>query len=676
MGARKKPVTGLGVIVSIAASVSLPAQQGRAPATPREQITSSSTATAKQDPRVESQEGEGEDEVGELEDLGFDGLEDEFLYAREGEVESVSHRKESIRDVPATINVMTGSEMDRSGLRNVAEMLRRFPGTNVGVAQGPAVDFTARGQYATGSTGVLTLVDGVSHYDDVYGINRLDTMPYVSTELDRLEWVRGTGAAIYGANAHKGALALFTRSPRRVGTRVVGGFGERDTAYGEVITAHEVGKGKFLKVVAGAEQYDAFSDSFGNSRQRRVLARQIGKVTFLQDLTEDSHYELEAAFINIDSNVVRVGNSKDFSVQEEHSFFRSRFQSGPVDTTLAAKLSEVDGVAVSPFHTEFAFVDLDSRYTIYDVEEDYLYAGVNLRYVEVQDQGTINGTEDGFLASGYLNCDHNLSDRLRGVVGFRLEAGPNDGQVVFLPRVGATFSLDSQAQHLLRLGYGRSHRNASLFEQHGNLLVPLFGAIPVGSYQGQDIPPEIRNEVEFAYKGSLSERLDIAVTAFHDWYKNPVQIPPDLATTPPSFAITTGEPGRIYGVESELRFMLNEQVTGRATYTYNEAHGSIEAQGIIPEHMATLGFAAEMSGGLRMAVDGAWSDKLIDRGTLGTIFVENDYLTVSGRIAWRPAFMPGEFGLNARNVFNHRHVEAVTGATVGSTVTVDYRVDF
>lgn len=628
-----------------------------------------------------AQQGGGEqDPPAQAEEEEFDlsafgGLEESFLFAREGEVESVTKRRQDIRDVPATIDVLTGDAIRRSGLRNVGEMLRRLPGTYVAVVDSSSVEFAARGTFGSGIATVLTLVDNVSYYDDFYGANRLYSMPYLPSEIDRLEWVRGAGAAIYGANASRGALSIFTRSPRDTGTYFTSGFGERDSHYTDVVSSFEVGESSFLKVVAGIESFDGYRDLTGGTRQADNLTRQMGKVTWLRDFGEDTSLQLEAAFINLDDNTTR--NLSPVPLNEEVSTFRGRLDGPSYYIQFGAQHAASEGSLTTPFETSRTTLDLDSRYNFIEEDGNVLFGGLNLRMVDVNDTGLISRRQRNHVGSLYLHHERDLSERLRGAVGMRLEDGEQSTGVIFLPRASLTYGLNDEHSSSLRMSYGRTASTRSFIEEGISAL--LATGLPFPSQvrvQGDpELREEIRDSVELSYTQSLGESADLVITGFHDWFQNPIAT--ELrAGIPPVLQFVNRENGTVAGVEAQVRWLASEDLSTYLSYTYLDAHRSFNSQGTSPQNSVTLGFAYDATERLSIALDGAWYGSRTNRDFAGeTPFADDEYF-VTGRASYRPKWVPGEFGVNVSNLFNARQRQANDGVIVGSTVTVDYRIDF
>jgi iron complex outermembrane recepter protein len=137
-------------------------------------------------------------------------------------------------DAPNSVTILTGEELRASGVTSIPDFLRRVPGIEV-MAMSPG-DFNVgiRGFNDRLSNKVLVLIDGRSVFFDHIGSTFWPLLPISPSDVERIEVVRGPGAALYGANAFSGVINIITRSPGQGGDQPVvevwGGFPEQGGA--------------------------------------------------------------------------------------------------------------------------------------------------------------------------------------------------------------------------------------------------------------------------------------------------------------------------------------------------------------------------------------------------------------------------------------------------------------
>jgi iron complex outermembrane receptor protein len=150
------------------------------------------------------------------------------------EVTSVSKRPEPLSRAAASVFVITGEDIRRSGARTLPEALRLAP--NLEVAQVNAHDYaiSARGFNSfQAAIKMLVLVDGRSVYSPLHAGVFWDANEVMLEDVDRIEVISGPGGTLWGANAFSGVINIITKNSRDTqGGLVRGTYGSvnRDSA--------------------------------------------------------------------------------------------------------------------------------------------------------------------------------------------------------------------------------------------------------------------------------------------------------------------------------------------------------------------------------------------------------------------------------------------------------------
>ncbi|HTD52961.1 MAG TPA: TonB-dependent receptor, partial [Thermoanaerobaculia bacterium] len=113
-------------------------------------------------------------------------------------------------DLGAATTVITRDQIEKRGLRTVAEALRTVPGLDL-VQSGDTGAITSVLLRGSNSNHTLLLIDGVrmnSPYFAGYDFSTLTT-----ENVERIEIVRGPFSALYGSDAIGGVIQIFTRAP-------------------------------------------------------------------------------------------------------------------------------------------------------------------------------------------------------------------------------------------------------------------------------------------------------------------------------------------------------------------------------------------------------------------------------------------------------------------------------
>ena len=126
--------------------------------------------------------------------------------------------------VPLTISVIDQEAIQASSESALLPVLsERVPGlfvtekgiTGFGVSEGAAGTINIRG-VGSGNK-VLVLFDGQPQWAGLFGHSLPDT--YVTSDVERVEVIRGPGSLLYGSNAMGGVINIITRKHHQAGRR-------------------------------------------------------------------------------------------------------------------------------------------------------------------------------------------------------------------------------------------------------------------------------------------------------------------------------------------------------------------------------------------------------------------------------------------------------------------------
>jgi iron complex outermembrane receptor protein len=174
-------------------------------------------------------------------------------------VRSVSREEQDLLRTPAAVYVITQDDIRRSGVSDLAELLRMVPGLNVTRINSSTWAIGSRGFSAQYSTKLLVLVDGRSVYDPGFSGVFWHLLNLRLEAIERIEVIRGPGATMWGANAVNGVISITTKSAA-------------DTT------------GASIRASVGSDRPgDAaahFGDEIGDNASYRVFARQTSRSDF------------------------------------------------------------------------------------------------------------------------------------------------------------------------------------------------------------------------------------------------------------------------------------------------------------------------------------------------------------------------------------------------------------
>jgi vitamin B12 transporter len=133
-----------------------------------------------------------------------------------------------LQEIANSVTVITAEEIERAQRRTVPDLLMTQPGLNVVQTGGPGGQ-TAVFIRGTNANHVKVLLDGIDISDPTVPNGAVDLGHVLTSNIDRVEILRGPQSGLYGANAIGGVIYLTTRKgegpAKATGTLEAGSYG-------------------------------------------------------------------------------------------------------------------------------------------------------------------------------------------------------------------------------------------------------------------------------------------------------------------------------------------------------------------------------------------------------------------------------------------------------------------
>ena len=127
-------------------------------------------------------------------------------------VSSVSRQDEQLARAAASVYVIQGAEIARSGATTLPEALRLAPNLQVARIDAGAYAISARGFLSSLSNKLLVMIDGRSVYSPLFSGVFWEMQDVALEDVERIEVVSGPGGMAWGTNAVNGVINIITRS--------------------------------------------------------------------------------------------------------------------------------------------------------------------------------------------------------------------------------------------------------------------------------------------------------------------------------------------------------------------------------------------------------------------------------------------------------------------------------
>jgi iron complex outermembrane receptor protein len=467
-------------------------------------------------------------------------------------VTSVSRRPERLSDAAASIFVITGDEIRRSGATNLPEALRLAPALDVVQVSASSYTVSARGFINSAANKLLVLIDGRTVYTPFFSGVFWDVQDVLLEDVDRIEVISGPGGTLWGVNAVNGVINIITRSAKETqGGLLAAGAGSRETIgalrYGGVAGANGNYRvfGKYFnrghtetaagtvkddswhKALAGfradwaraADQFMLVGGAYKGSEGQPPPGTIATGVKFPLGVISISGLSLNARWTR------RLDNGSTIDVQ------------GYVDRT--------ERTVPPTFAEALNIVDLQFLHSWRLAGIHEVAWGAEYRYGV--DRVT-NSTYVAFLparvnqkwAAAFAQDEITLHKGLRLTLGARSERNDYTGYE-FLPN--ARLAWNVAPDHLLWTAVSRTVRAPSRLDR--DTFVP--GAPPFVLTGGPDVVSEIAKVYELGYRGQPAASITFSATAFRSFYDH--LRTQELAPSHTTVFFANGMTGTATGVE-------------------------------------------------------------------------------------------------------------------------------
>lgn len=440
-------------------------------------------------------------------------------------------------EAPNAMTVIDRATIEASGARRLEEVLRLVPGFQVGHKYNNQPTIAYHGLSDEFARRVLVLVDGQRIFQYSGGGVDWNTLPIPLRDVERIEVIRGPGAAAYGSNALTAVINIqtggaaeyagWTGQAAAGGNRIADGFfrwGGRVGAFDVALSLASTGEGGYPDIHDDRRNHLLLFQGelpLGDAGELRVLAgygrgdyeaQNVNPAypgAFERDFTNTNHFQ---------------------SLQWRHSFTpddelrvalsRNRFHHGDPGFSSAAV---IPGVTLN---IDFQFEEEREEFQLQYARR------FSDRWRAVAGWGYYR---DAYRSPYYLNTDATVATRVPQLfghgeyrpwepvvfnLGAMLERAPLSDEWLLLPRLSAHWHLDDH--QTLRAIYATGSRQPSIYENQGQAVIrgldvplTLFRVYATGIEQG-GLTPERNRSIELGYFWQPAPALHLDLRLFQE----------------------------------------------------------------------------------------------------------------------------------------------------------------
>lgn len=625
------------------------------------------------------------------------------------QVTSVSKHAQKVADAPAAVFVITQEDIQRSGARNIPELLEMVPGLEVARIDENKWAIGSRGFNGRFADKLLVLIDGRSVYTPLFSGVYWDIQDVMLEDVERIEVIRGPGATLWGANAVDGVINIITKKAKDTQSGLVkaGGGDEEITAdavrYGGQVSdkgyyrlyAKGFGWGSSTSM-AGLNANDGWYQQSGGFRSDWTLSPKDsltvqGQMYRSQDGETLTIPTLSAPYSSTFPNTANYSGG-DLLSRWDHSFSASSI-------SVQAYFDRTNFADPNLFIDHESVYDIEFQHNFHIGEQQEIVWGAGYR--SVQDRSDSSATVSVQPSQGQYNLFNGffqdeirfLDGRLRLTLGSKLDHDDFTG-FEFEPNVRVLVSL-SQNQSVWG-AISRAVRIPAITEEGLRLneavippgAPPFFSPLPV--VEAVFGNPQFKSEdllaYEAGYRVQATKTFSADVAVFYNDYTN-------LRTAEPGTPFVEGSPtptdvvypliaqnkmsGGTYGIEPFFNWKVFPMWKLYANYSYLQMniHKNANSQdptpdlpnGINPKNQAYFQSSLELPKHIEQHVSVRYVDKLPGYNI-------PSYTSVGAGVSWSPTARV-MLSFDGLNWLNNRHIEFIPDF-INTTPTVETRSVF
>ena len=374
-------------------------------------------------------------------------------------------REEALEDVPTTIQVFSGEELARSGVRDFGHVQQSVPNFNFYSDRAARSVFTLRGFGATTTT---NLAPGIGLYVD--GVYQPSTAFFNAplVDLDRVEFLKGPQGTLFGRNAYAGAINLVTRPPGdELDLRVQAELANAETRRVFGSASGPLGKRLRGLLSAGIQEHDGFFTYAASGNSADPNDYSIARSRLVLDATDDFSVDVTGQYFDLDTGGFKTHAVSGIDATNENirlnepQYEKARFGDAWLNATWSLGPARLIGITSYSDQRNDSLLDGDFTSAVLinsrRVQDRSLW-GQELRVQSTADEGfkwlaglyygegtvrseQVNtggffpmgpvqtaGTEDATYSAAFADVAFDLAERLELGLGLRYDAIKKEGQ--------------------------------------------------------------------------------------------------------------------------------------------------------------------------------------------------------------------------------------------------------
>lgn len=462
---------------------------------------------------------------------------DELLLFQDMDLVVTASRLEQSKDQLAVpVTVLTSDDLHYGGHTSISEALRFAPGVDVLRMDRSRYGVGIHGLQGMFSDRMMTLVDGMPADSPAFGGPEFSSIPITMEDIERIEIVRGSGGAAWGANALSGVVNIITKDPSSTpGLFVSSNVSEFGDNFSQVRYADSNGDWRWLVSAAyenlksSADALDLREEQAADDFMRRTLAR----TAFVYEADADLKVSFGAGITGTERGAFEISSIHTYEENEletANAYLRADTKiSSSMEGYLrwVGRYQNMDRPSYGNTQYKVRENDFEGQVTLSGLDKHSIALGGNFRCTRFSSRA--------YDYEIFTLADDDIYERWIGVFGLdryqysrqlALESQLrmdyfSEGDADWSGRFSSIYGIDAEMDHMLRLSVAKSYRQPVGFIRNA-VYDSSPGTLPFEQHYkvDSDMDPEQAWSLEAGYSWNIQEQLKLKTDLYYMWYKD------------------------------------------------------------------------------------------------------------------------------------------------------------
>jgi len=494
-----------------------------------------------------------------------------------------SRKEQKFSDTPAALFVLTQEDIRRAGVTSIPEALRMVPGVQVARVDSNQWIISARDFNDQSSGKLVVMIDGRAVHSPLRSQTNWNFQSTLIEDIERIEVIKGPGAALWGANAVNGVINIITKSAKDTqGVLITNSFGkaEEQNVLG-IRYGGKVGENAHYRIYSQFYEHDSFVDALGADQNDNWQMKRAG-FNMDWDLSENDNFTLEVGIYDgfMKSNSFNMISPEQLNstnkVSGLHLLSRWEHKITSGEMILQSYFNRVKRNDIY-FQSTHNIYDIDFQHRSQLNDKHEFMWGLGFRYTDSSIENSefvsyIPNNKQYNLFSAFVQNEFIVTDDLRLIIGSKFEQNHSTGFEI-QPNIRMLWNINEK--HSMWAAVSRAVRTPSRIDQDLQLNITIPNSPQILITGNQEVNSEKLIAYELGYRFNPTNNLLVDASLFYHDYDKLRSLETSFQPFPVPTVLTKLENqmfGSSYGLELSSHWQATKdwKLIGSYSYLYTD----------------------------------------------------------------------------------------------------------